>query len=85
MKLDRRTILKGAGALVGSLPLGAAVSHAAVEHVARAARESSSTFEFSGWPELRSEFDLDFQWSNFAGFLLASRPAWSKRISRSIE
>ncbi len=74
MKLDRRTILKGAGALVGSLPLGAAVSNAATQITTPPVEVSAAAFEFSGWPELRREFDLDFQWSNFAGFLLASRP-----------
>ena len=74
MKFNRRTILKSAGALAGSLPLGAAVSHAAADYIPPLTQDTSATFQFSGWPELRREFDLDFEWSNFAGFLLASRP-----------
>lgn len=79
MKLDRRTVLKSAAALVGSIPLGAAVSNAATDSATPSVDESADAFEFSSWPELRREFDLDFQWSNFAGFLLASRPHMVER------
>ena len=79
MKLDRRTVLKSAAALVGSIPLGAAVSNAATDSATPSVDESADAFEFSSWPELRREFDLDFQCSNFASFLLASRPHMVER------
>lgn len=79
MQMDRRTMLKSAGALVGSLPLSAAVSGATSDMTFDSKEEVVAPFEFSGWPELRREFNLDFQWSHFAGFLLASRPRMVER------
>ena len=35
---------------------------------------SRTEFKFKDWNQLRDEFDQDYSWRNFAGFLLASRP-----------
>jgi selenocysteine lyase/cysteine desulfurase len=75
MKLHRRNFVKGAGLLAGLLPLGALRAGAGAEAADPAkAAEAGNAFAFEGWTKLRDEFDQDYSWANFAGFLLASRP-----------
>ena len=68
MKIPRRRFMQGAGLLAGLIPLSACA----------AARPRSAgmgnAFEFEIWSRLRDEFEQDYSWRNFAGFLLASRP-----------
>jgi selenocysteine lyase/cysteine desulfurase len=71
MTIKRRAFLQGTGLLAGLGPIGAAASAASTA--------STGEFEFANWEQLRGEFDLDYSWSNFAGFLLASRPRMVER------
>ncbi len=64
MRIQRRRLLQGAGLLAGLLPLRATSALA----------KSGEEFQFEDWRQLRNEFEQDPAWSNFAGFLLASRP-----------
>ena len=69
MNMLRRKFLKGASLGAGLLAFSTSGA------VARSSSTvGSSEFEFAGWNQLRDEFDQDFSWRNFAGFLLASRP-----------
>ncbi len=60
--MHRRDFVKRAGLVAGLAPLASA-SVAVTPAVAT-----------SDWQRLRGQFDQDFAWRNFAGFLLASRP-----------
>lgn len=72
MIVDRRSFIKCAGLFAGVLPLGGSRVSAESQPVAERG-------EFESWNRLRSEFDQDFGWRNFAGFLLASRPRMVER------
>lgn len=69
MDIHRRNFIKGAGLLAGLIPLG--ISSVAAKTQLDTA---SGVFEVENWNQLRDEFEQDFGWRNFAGFLLASRP-----------
>jgi selenocysteine lyase/cysteine desulfurase len=69
MSIDRRKFIQGVGLVAGLLPAGGAQSSAAIDS-GSGRTESKST----NWNQLRDEFDQDYSWRNFAGFLLASRP-----------
>ena len=69
MEMHRRNFIRGAGLLAGLAPLGAA------SVAARVGTDLAADFSFDGdWEKLRGEFEQDYSWRNFAGFLLASRP-----------
>ena len=68
MSIHRRQFVQGAGLLTGLLPFGSSVAAAIDSGTGR------GTSEFKDWNQLRDEFDQDYSWRNFAGFLLASRP-----------
>ena len=75
MKIPRREFLKAAGLVAGLAPFGAsAASAAAARDTLSPAAALGSQFKFENWTRLRDEFDIDYSWLNFAGFLLASRP-----------
>ncbi|MCZ6656972.1 MAG: aminotransferase class V-fold PLP-dependent enzyme [Gammaproteobacteria bacterium] len=69
MDTSRRRLLKGAGLLAGGLPFHTALSATSTQPAV-----SGASFEFENWERLRDEFDLDYSWRNFAGFLFASHP-----------
>ena len=69
MTIDRRNFMKGAGLLAGLIPLGSSSVAAGSQPVGQ-----SGEFKFKNWGQLRGEFEQDYRWRNFAGFLLASRP-----------
>ena len=69
MDLSRRNLLKGAGLLAGALPFQSTLTASSAQSA-----DSSAAFEFENWERLRDEFDLDYSWRNFAGFLLTSHP-----------
>jgi selenocysteine lyase/cysteine desulfurase len=69
MDIHRRRFMQGAGLLAGLLPLGASCAGARVR-----ASDADHAFVFESWSRLRDEFEQDYSWRNFAGFLLASRP-----------
>lgn len=81
MKFGRRNILKSAGLAAGLLPF-ASLANAAASGNDESVAPEQEAFTFSGWSDLRKEFDQDFSWVNFAGFLLASRP---KLVERDID
>jgi selenocysteine lyase/cysteine desulfurase len=76
MKIQRRGFIKGAGLLAGLGPLRAASAvtkpQATPPHATTP--RPSQVGEPQDWNQLRSQFEQDFSWRNFAGFLLASRP-----------
>jgi selenocysteine lyase/cysteine desulfurase len=70
MDLDRRNFVTGgAGLFAGLLSLSTSRVAAGSESVG-----ASRAFVFESWNRLRDEFEQDFAWRNFAGFLLASPP-----------
>ena len=69
MDLSRRNLLKSAGLLAGALPFQSTLTASSTQSA-----DSSAAFEFENWERLRDEFDLDYSWRNFAGFLLTSHP-----------
>lgn len=70
MKIHRRGILKGAGLIASLLPIASSTVTAAEP----SAPVEGDAFKFTDWERFRDEFDFDFTWRNFAGFLLATRP-----------
>lgn len=77
MKIQRRGFIKGAGLLAGIGPLRAASAVANPQ-----LQKTGSLVELDDWSLLRNQFEQDFSWRNFAGFLLASRP---QMVEREIE
>lgn len=69
MNTSRRDILRSAGLLAAVVPL-----HSTLAADTPRPSAASGAFEFKNWASLRNEFDLDYSWRNFAGFLLASHP-----------
>ena len=69
MTTSRRDILRSAGLLAAVVPLQSALAADTPRPAV-----ASGAFEFKNWASLRNEFDLDYSWRNFAGFLLASHP-----------
>ena len=69
MDKSRRDLLKGAGLLAGALPFKSSLSATLTPSTV-----ATNGFEFENWERLRDEFDLDYSWRNFAGFLFASHP-----------
>ena len=77
METTRRRLLASAGLLAGALPVGQALATApppARGQASNGAHGADAPFEFVDWERLRDEFELDYSWRNFAGFLLASHP-----------
>ncbi len=69
MSIHRRKFIQGVGLFAGLLPVGGAQGSAAID-----SGTSRTEFKSKDWNQLRDEFDQDYSWRNFAGFLLASRP-----------
>ncbi|MFT5418147.1 MAG: selenocysteine lyase/cysteine desulfurase [Gammaproteobacteria bacterium] len=75
MTTHRRLFLKGAASVAALVPLGAsAASTTTAQYTLPQISATDSKFKFENWNRLRDEFDFDYNWLNFAGFLLASRP-----------
>jgi len=75
MTTHRRLFLKGAVSVAALVPAGAsAASTTTAQYTLPPITTTGSNFKFENWVRLRDEFDLDYNWLNFAGFLLASRP-----------
>ncbi|RLA39380.1 MAG: aminotransferase [Gammaproteobacteria bacterium] len=72
---SRRRFLKNTGFVAG---LSAMVGSAWAD--VSSAKKQAEPFQFQDWSSLRNEFELDYSWRNFAGFLLAS-PVRSVRES----
>lgn len=66
MDKSRRDILKGTGILAGTFPFSSTIGATPTA--------ATAIFKFENWERLRDEFDLDYSWRNFAGFLFASHP-----------
>ena len=82
MTTPRRNFLKGTGLAAGLIPLALATKATAQVTPPASPSTVSEVFEFGGWEHLRGEFNFDFGWLNFAGFLLATRP---RMVDEAIE
>lgn len=69
MDKGRRNLLKSVGLLAGALAVKPSLSATAT-----ASTGAAEAFAFHNWERLRDEFDRDYSWRNFAGFLFASHP-----------